>query len=318
MTTLSADSKIEEKLRVLRKQLAGKQTLSAQEDAVNHNWLEPPFFNAKQKKQINHFCSKLAARFAEDLSLFLKSEIEVTFNAASVHFCQYLADQMNKASDNRISYGLANADITEILMTVTADDAGTLLVPIMGILESNEFSSLELSILQDLLELLSHIITQALPTLTVSQPGCLVNGKMTLEMPSWQEVLKAEFSVSEPGSETSVKLDLIIRCDNLMQLTEKEASRKTVSPDDIQKILLVHLGEQTAELTCELAKQSITIKELMGLDANDILVLDKSVCEPVVIKLNNTPVFEAQPATCEKHYAACILKTLKKSKTDTE
>ena len=81
------------------------------------------------------------------------------------------------------------------------------------------------------------------------------------------------------------------------------------SAEDISKLILEHLQEMPVLITGQLASAVLSFEELMNLQADDILLLDKRVDQPVELIVDGRTVYYGRPAKSAGKYAVTITTT---------
>jgi flagellar motor switch protein FliN/FliY len=81
------------------------------------------------------------------------------------------------------------------------------------------------------------------------------------------------------------------------------------STEDISKVILGHLQEMPVLITSQLASAVLSFEELMNLQADDILLLDKRVDQPVELIVDGRTVYYGRLAKSAGKYAVTITTT---------
>ena len=82
-----------------------------------------------------------------------------------------------------------------------------------------------------------------------------------------------------------------------------------LSADDISKVILGHLQEIPVLATAQLASAALTFEEIMSLQVDDIVLLDRRIDEPVELIANSRTVCYGWPVKSAGKYAVSITAT---------
>jgi len=124
-----------------------------------------------------------------------------------------------------------------------------------------------------------------------------------------EELCKIIYDVRKTDSENGSELCFLIHCSELESVTGQSTKTNNESPaENISKTMLGHVYEMPVSLTAQLASTELTFEEIMNLDVNDILLLDKKVDEPIELIVEDRIFFYGQPAKSAGTYAVVITK----------
>ena len=70
--------------------------------------------------------------------------------------------------------------------------------------------------------------------------------------------------------------------------------------------MLDHVHKTPVSITAQLASAKLTFEEIMSLQVNDVLLLDKSVNEPAELIVEKQTIFRGQPAKSDGNHAVVI------------
>lgn len=96
-----------------------------------------------------------------------------------------------------------------------------------------------------------------------------------------------------------------------------QSEKKKREPQEIE-ILEKRVKRADLEIAVELGKSEITIHDFLLLDVGDVIELDQSIEEPLIIKIGNVPKFLGQPGKLNKKLAVQVLEKLKGGSDDDE
>lgn len=94
-----------------------------------------------------------------------------------------------------------------------------------------------------------------------------------------------------------------------------ETNTKEKKPEDLAQLEGM-VKEAVVPVTAELGTSQISIQEFLSLHTGDVLELDQTIREPLLIKVGNIPKFAAQPGKQNKKMAVQIFDLIKEGTDD--
>ncbi|MHC4541393.1 MAG: FliM/FliN family flagellar motor switch protein, partial [Planctomycetota bacterium] len=122
-----------------------------------------------------------------------------------------------------------------------------------------------------------------------------------------EELCKISFDVKQTGSEDASRAYFLMTCEKLEPVvgTSTQPSAQ-FSTDDISKAILNHLQTMPVTVTAQFASAAVTFEEVMNLQVDDILLLDKKVDEPAELVIDGRTVCCGWPTKSMGKYAVTI------------
>jgi flagellar motor switch protein FliM len=96
-----------------------------------------------------------------------------------------------------------------------------------------------------------------------------------------------------------------------------QTQKKEREPQEVQA-LEKRLKQAHVPVIAELGTATITIQEFLQLGVGDVIQLDQTIHEPLVVKIGEVPKFTGQPGKMHKRLAVQILDTIKGGEDDDE
>ncbi|MBN2272360.1 MAG: FliM/FliN family flagellar motor switch protein, partial [Sedimentisphaerales bacterium] len=169
-------------------------------------------------------------------------------------------------------------------------------------------SQLESSLLLDT----AALFVQALSTSCDEQDfriiGNIVSGRFPLDLEDTEEICRITFNTKRAGAQDDpVKASLFMPCDKLESAAKiRTQTIKTLSAEAASSAIMEHLQKIPIIVTAELGSASVAFGQLMSLAANDVIILDTKVSEPVKLIVNNMDLFHGRAAKSAGKYAVAI------------
>jgi len=279
-------------------------------EAVEYNWNQPHYFNSNQLKKLDSFTKKVAHNCAQKFTQLYHNDFNVAIASATQHFADEFAVANNAQSDYYLTFG--TKDQTFGLLGIPGKTAIVWATQLLGDAKSAEnsdrnLSQLEQSLLFDIASGTIESLSDSYDNYELQPAGEIINGQIPIEFEGTEELYKITFSVKRADSENSSEAYFLIFCDKLQTVVgQKVQTSEDLSPQDISKAILGHVQKIPVSVTAELASTVLTFEEIMSLQVDDILLLDKSVNEPAELIVKGQTIFRGQPAKSGGNYAVVI------------
>lgn len=286
---------------------------AAQLEFTEYDWHDPHYFSGEQLVKLDDFARAAAQAMGERFSDFCRTRFDVIVSSITQHFAgEYFNDL---AGDRR-------KDCLAVFGAAPDDPCGWIALPeqtanewarrLLGDSDTEEdssrtLSSLEESLLLDLVSALIEALSTSSATRDFRLAGGLVRGRPPLDLPDTEELCKISFDVKKTDSENSSPASLVMRCSELASVAGKILPPvDEFSDQDISGAILDHLREMTVTVTAQLDSTALTFEEVMSLQVNDLLLLDKTLEEPIELIVDGRRLFSGRPAKSVGKYAVVI------------
>jgi flagellar motor switch protein FliM len=301
---------VEQLLRAVGSQPAGD---AAQVDFAEYDWHDPHYFSGEQLARLDSFARSAAQATATKFSDFFRNRYDVKIASITQHFAgEYLAEaSQGEQSDCSVRFGPA-AERPCGLIGMPEQTASAWARQLLGDSESDEesnraLSSLEKSLLLDLTSALIEALSQSNSACSFCVAGDLVKGPLPIDVPATEEICRISFDVKKADvEEDSAAYFVIIPCKDLAPATGKTVPGGEFSVNEISTAILDNLQEVEVTVTAQLDSAKLTFEELMNLQVNDTLLLDKTVAEPIELIVEGKTLFSGRPAKSTGKYAVVV------------
>jgi flagellar motor switch protein FliM len=314
MSSVSTDNLSREKIqRLLAAIGSGTTEGTAQIEAAEYNWHRSCYFGSDQVRKIDDFARKAATAMAKKFTDLCHSDFNVAITSITQHFAAELFK--NGDEDNSNIYYLPFGPDKEppcCLISMPSQTAIIWATQLLGGGESEEnsnrdLSQLEKSLLLDIACALVEVISKSHDSLSFQPAQSIVRGELPFELHGTEEFCKISFSVNSADSKTSSQAHILMPCGKLEPVVGKSGQADgKFSSEDVSKAILAHLQEMPVSVTAQLAAAELTFEELMGLQVNDILLLDKMINEPTELIVEGRTLFRGWAAKSNGKYAVVI------------
>ena len=275
-----------------------------------HDWHQVRYFDQLQRQAVEDLGRKVAPLFADALKRAFKEEFMVEWS--QVHetiTSQYKAQALDdnaflafQAKDGPAIHGVL------ALPKATTQDWVTRLMG--GSTEASEtvtLSPLEITLLSDIAVSLVDAFSSsyrvpldALPPLSVSQ--------ISTPLEDTDELCTLVFTFKDETAteEASQTFSIVIPCSQLAQTLEGLVQSAPPSQGRLAEALHEHVDNIPVQITAEFASTQLTLEQAMSLNVGDVLLMDKDLNDPIVLKIDDRLIFYGAPAQCEDHYAVVV------------
>ena len=286
---------------------------TTQTEAAQYNWHDPHYFSSEQLAKLDDFAQAVASAIATKFSDWCRNQYDVTITAITQHFADEFLDQ--PSDDERMDYYLVFGADREHPLGLIGSPEKTARIwarQLLGDSESEEdsgkvLSQLEESLLFDLTSALIEAFSATHASGDFRPAESAVRGRWPLELCGTEELCKISFDVKIADSGDSSEAYFVIPC-RVMEPVVGKATEAVdqLSADEISRALISHLHEIPISITTQLASTSFALKEIMNLQVDDVLLLDKKVDEPVELIVNGRSFCHGWLAKSAGKYAVAI------------
>jgi flagellar motor switch protein FliM len=289
---------------------------AAQVEAAQYNWQEPHYFNKEQLVKLDNFADTVASAMAKKFAKLCRSEFNVTVASTTQHYAYEILSQLSDGEqrDYYLPFGTSQEHMCG-LIGIPGQTAVNWATQLLGDSESEkdpgrDLSQLEESLLLDLASALVEVFSGPNKSLDFQAAQNIVRGQCPLEPEGTEVICKISFDVKKADSEKGSEAYFLILCRDLSPIAGRTAQDSgSVSTEDISKVILGHLQEMPVLITSQLASAVLSFEELMNLQADDILLLDKRVDQPVELIVDGRTVYYGRPGKSAGKYAVTITTT---------
>jgi len=281
--------------------------------AADYNWHEPHYFSSAQLLKLDDLVKKVALALTRKFAGFCRSEFNITIASTTQHFAEEFLKLRpdGQSRDHYLAFG-TDPKHPYGLLGIPEETAVIWARQLLGDAESakdlgKSLSQLERSLLLDLTSALVEAFSSACAIADVRPADDIVQGHWPLELNSIEEFCKISFVVKKAGSEGGSGAYFMMVSEKLEPAVGKSTySSDRFSANDVSRAILNHLQTAPVPVTVRLASTMLTFEEIMNLQVDDILLLDRRVDEPVELIVDGRTVYYGWPVKSGEKYAVSI------------
>lgn len=279
-------------------------------DASDYNWNQPRCFSSEQLKQLDTFTEKLAQACTEKYTQLFNTEFNVTITSTTQHFANEITNPENIKSDYYLNFGTENQ--TFGMVGIPGATAINWTTQLLGDTDSAEnedrqLSQLEQSLLLDIASGTIKTLSDFYDNYDLQPTGEIVREHLPIKLEGTEQLCKIIFSAKKTNSEKSSDAYFLMFCDKMEPIIGQNVQTgEDASAKDVSKAMLEHVHELPVVVTAQLASIALTFEEIMSIQVNDVLLLDKMVNEPTELIVEGQTVLRGRPAKSNGNYAVVI------------
>jgi flagellar motor switch protein FliM len=275
-------------------------------DAKEHNWRASKYFSNEQVKNVEAFAAKAAGNVAAGFQKLFFYNFNVAVTSVSQHTA---GDFMQPGGSVKYYLSFAAKDQQMGVFVMPSQTANLWASQLMGESKSTpasekELSQLELSLLCDAASSAIKAVSDAYADVELKAVG-EVSPKFPLEVDNIQDICKVGLSIRKADAEQPVEAFFLFLSDKLTAIAG-QSKAENIPPQNITKALMTHLHNIPVSMTIRFAGAKVNLQQLMALEPDDTILLDKKLSEPVEVIYDNKVVFRAKPARADDNYAVVI------------
>ena len=280
-------------------------------DCIKYDFCKARYFNAEQVGKLNDFAGRSAKIMAGRFANFYGSNFVVSLSAIEQ---QYLADYLKTKGEGGIDSlflafgpdGQGKAGFVE----VKQDAAMHWLKEVLGESESqeaSELSQLEQSFLFDIVAIFVGSLTGAEKTLGFKSIASVSKERPDLKIEPTDVLCVFGFDVKKNDTEDNFHINIIIIAAMLDSPAERKTQAETkLSDKELADIIAYHIGDCLVAVTIQFDTTMLTFEEVMTVQEDDVIVLDRKVTEQAGIYLSGRKLFGGKLARVGANKALVI------------
>lgn len=278
-------------------------------EAFDYNWRKPRYFNLEQLATIESFSATVVAGCVEEFSRLYQAESRVSVVSTTQRFFCEIKEETEQenyyipfGTDSQSPFGVVSIPNPSALVW-TGQVFGSVDQPANA---GRDLSKLEESFLLDIGSGLIRAFSSAYGS--ALHPGSVIHDRASVKLHGAEELFEIIFEVCKSDSEEAgVKASFLICCDKLESVAGQTASRDTeLSEAQIADAILGHIHKVPVSVRVELGTVMLPFKEVMDLEVNDIVILNKKITDTVSLLVEDQTFFRGYPAQSGRQHAVVI------------
>jgi flagellar motor switch protein FliM len=137
--------------------------------------------------------------------------------------------------------------------------------------------------------------------------GQLTKGAPIMPCEPTTELCRLVFQVTEGDAEPDAQIQFVLPAHTLAPLVGKIVAASAKMPQEqLTRLLTEHVYNIPVTVTARLAATQISFQDVLDLTADDVLLMDKRIHEPVDLIAADRVLFRGSPARSEARYAVFV------------
>ena len=287
----------------------GAAVSAAKAEIIEYDWRVPCRFVRAERNRLDAFGRTVATAVSRDLSALLRRELKFQAGPVTQH---YGRDLWRPAETPQYGVPLVDKSGRTCGMVGLAPEMAVGWVErLLGSRESGTggvrlLSSLESALLVDIVGAIVKTVSAASKEsggATVQHVESVSAEKSPLADRNTDEFCRIALApVATADAKTAIAIILLSSA--LAPIADPENAKKpAMTPEETRKILLGHIEGASVSATVRLGKAYATMRDLASLEPGDIILLTRTISEPVELIVMGNMVHCGFPVTCEGRYA---------------
>lgn len=328
MSNTSADNPSKKKIQQLLITVASRPTEDfTQIDHTEYDWFHPNCFSSNELRKLDAFTKRVATAIAQKFTDLCHTDFNAIITSTTQHFADEFFNEASSSeqSDHYLAFGIDQEQSSQTqngayglthscgIVGIPPQTAIIWVTQLLGDSESDDkdaarvLSQLEESLLFDIASAIIEAFSGSYGAYNFLPDKSIIREHLPLEVQGIEEIYKITFAVEKAQSENSSEAYLLIPCRRLEPVVKEtvQADNK-FSDEDVSKAVLGHLQQMPVSAVAQLASTVLSFKEIMNLQAGDILLLDKGVDETLELIVEGRTLFRGRPAKSANMHAVVI------------
>ena len=289
---------------------------SGQPITAEYNFRKAHYFNKAQLGRLNDFAGRAAGFIAAKFTSYYTDKFDAVVSGIDQ---QYAADYFRTKTDSSDSSFLLvfgpDQKHPAGFVDIPASAAQQWLKQVLGESESKqqagaELSQLEKSFLLDIISIFVNALAGAEKSLNYKSCGNVTNGRPDLGVKPTEPLCIIGFEVKKAGSNEGFRINIVVVCSNLNAVAQKaEQAESKPTPEFLANVITHHIQDVLLSLTVKFDSTMLTFQDVMTLQPNDVVVLDRKITDQAGVFLSDAKLFGGRLARVGTNKALVISRT---------
>ncbi len=310
----SEDNFTYEKFRQLLAAVGSQRTADGEQvSCVEYDFRKAHYFNTAQFGKLNDFAGMAAGFIAARFASFYSDRFDVAVSGVDQ---QYAADYFKMTS------GTSANSFSLVFGPDQQHPAGFVDVPeaagrqwlkqVLGDSEKEQeagaqLSQLEQSFLFDIVSIFVQALVEACKSFGYKACGSILRGQPDLGVQPTEPLCVMGFDVKKAGTEENFRINIVAVCSAFNAVAQKvEQAASKPAPDFLADVITYHIRNILVPLTVQFDSTMLTFEEVMTLQADDVIVLDRKITDRAGIFLMGRKLFSGRLAKVGENKALVV------------
>ncbi len=266
-------------------------------EAEEYDWSRPHYFSNEQLEKIEGFAKKTAVAVAEKFRAFYNADFKVTIPSTAEHYATVITNRTDDSDENDY-YLVFNNGAKQFcgFVRIPYQSALKWATGLLGDSESQGESERALSQLEE--SLLLDVASSFVRALFIAHKSCdfkpaeeLIKANLAVEVDTSSEFCEIALEIKKAESEDTDKAFIFILSGNLNEVAGRSGREAILSAEENRKSIIESLNQVSFTVTAQLDSSMLSFEEAIGLQAGDILLLDKKLNEGAELLLQGRRLF---------------------------
>ncbi len=288
------------------------------EKISEYDFYKPHYFNKDQMALLDNYFETLSSFLADEFSNMCDNQFNAKITSITEIFSENL---INTSQDEKMPYNLAirnnaSGDISGFL-SIPPESARLWTTQLLGETEpteSDQLSDLELSLLIEIATSFIKAFSDSHSSVNCQPVSETLSRSVPMPLDNCIEMSKIIFELSNEDGKSNSQASFVLFSSCLNSIAGKlDITDDQNAGQDCKQLIVEHFKNQQVNIVANFAKTKLAVEDLMNLQTDDVILLDKKVGQPIDLSINGKRIFQAQPVQCEDSYGVVITKILTKA-----
>lgn len=291
---------------------AGAAKDAGRVEAADYDWTAPCRFVPAQLAKLDAFAEALAASLSQALGGLMGGELEFVPAGRTQHFAAGLRASAEGDQAKEYWVELLHDETQCGLIAVSAGAAMGWVARLLGSKESapnveRDLSALESALLLDVLAAMTEAFSVAAEAGGAAFSRGETVSKGSYSLPGDEGTEYCRIALAPAGEGQAASISFVVASDALEPLAGGRPQSPARSSRDVSKDVLALLERASMVATGMLGTAELPMREVMALEAGDVLLIAKRTGEPIDLVVQGRVVSRALPVTSGGRYALQIV-----------
>jgi flagellar motor switch/type III secretory pathway protein FliN len=280
------------------------------------DWHQSHYFTPEQLERLQAAAIELVKAQESALSQLCGGAIEMTLTGVTQEYASVLLDRLNAADPSPLfqAFGRYPGEALGALM-LTPESARVWVSLLMGPSEGDgsdtAFSEFELSLLGDVTNAAIRSWAQLGEDYRYAPHAQGIGIGLSMPWDRASHLCQIACTLSrktEDEDEVGERSEacFVLPCEALAPLAKKTTNTQQAHPEQLTEAIKHHLLEYPVRVSGEVGRTMLRFHELMELREQDVVVLDRSIHDPIDVMVAGRSVFRAFAGQCQGRQALKI------------
>jgi flagellar motor switch protein FliM len=288
---------------------AGRRPARQQVQAADYDWKTPHRFTGARREHLDQLAKRLTEKASAKLSAMFGAKLALAAEPVTEHYASELSGSEAQGSAYSVELtgegGAAKGAIRIPAPTAVAW-VGRLLGGSGAAGSDRDLSALEMDLLLDIFARLTEAVCTALADSGGKPVSRGARASKDGRLPGQDCDEYCRILLRPAGAQDDSGVSFLLLSDLLEGMSAGGREEAAPPPAELRQRIIGHLGTSPVLVTAHLGQSQVTMRDILALEAGDVLVLPQTFEDPVSVTVAGKAAFTGLLASCEGRYSLHI------------